>query len=505
VLLRKPGYSDCYREVAAGGEIEVKLTSLDAPRETDETNDTMALLEVVEEASGADTARWGSVVSAPDGSGILASRSLWNPELVPLGLAKENENRQGAELWWVTRDGKPTLLWRFVSGPDGEEGFWIDAAFSPNPRWVVHSAPEGNREHLELRCLATGKSKAITGDSDATFYAPAFSGDGRQIACLSEPAAHLFDRPDWVPPEGVSGADVQVMRWNGSGRRTLTRDAYDHFAPSFSPDGSRVAYITSDGKPVTVSLADGARSVALEPRPWFPDASPEWSPDGQRLAFSAVLSPSMDDGGPSICRVLWVAAGGGASGHVSGVTLAKWHSPDELEVWATGFCAQADLEYQRLLVVGLDGRAKRTLREPAELLYAPALSPDRGRVAALVWRRDGPARIVLVDVASRAFRLLDAPQPGVPLRLGWLDGERLWVSVSGGEAVAYNLDTASGDMTKLAEIPAAQDDEEPPEVYCTSDGLILRAHEAADEVLLRTGARPLDAQAPAVREEGAGQ
>ena len=77
---------------------------------------------------------------------------------------------------------------------------------------------------------------------------------------------------------------IYLMDRDGSDVRQLTHDDVDEFAPSWSPDSARIAYVRQeDGQHIRVMAADGSddRTVMSGPmRQWYPT----WSPDGQRLA-----------------------------------------------------------------------------------------------------------------------------------------------------------------------------------------------------------------------------
>jgi Tol biopolymer transport system component len=108
---------------------------------------------------------------------------------------------------------------------------------------------------------------------------PAVSPDGTRIAFAS-PRAGEFD--------------VYVMNLDGSGVVRLTSNDFYEAEPSWSPDGSRIAFIAVADEPnldVHVMDADGAnRQSVTSSRNRFPpqlgwDAFPTWSPDGIRIIF----------------------------------------------------------------------------------------------------------------------------------------------------------------------------------------------------------------------------
>src|SRR5436190_24267124 len=85
--------------------------------------------------------------------------------------------------------------------------------------------------------------------------------------------------------------DIYLMNANGTGIQRLTDDLAFDFWPSWSPDGSRIAF-TSDRDSQTGSVnleiyvmnADGT-GVTRVTSDTAQDDEPAWSPDGTRLAF----------------------------------------------------------------------------------------------------------------------------------------------------------------------------------------------------------------------------
>ena len=98
--------------------------------------------------------------------------------------------------------------------------------------------------------------------------APTPSGGGNDAAELA------FER----------AGDVWTIRADGTRSRLLLRDAY---APAWSPDGSRLAFVSnrSGDEEIYVARADGSGVTRLT-KLRGPDLSPAWSSDGRRLAWS---------------------------------------------------------------------------------------------------------------------------------------------------------------------------------------------------------------------------
>src|SRR5262249_43438323 len=106
--------------------------------------------------------------------------------------------------------------------------------------------------------------------------------------------------PSWSPDgthiaytDGESG-QIAIIDPDGANSRTLTHDAGQHWGATWSPDGTQIAYIASgDGAAGQIDVIgfDAATGTAsTSPRQLTHQSTqhwtPRWSPDGSSIAFS---------------------------------------------------------------------------------------------------------------------------------------------------------------------------------------------------------------------------
>ena len=145
---------------------------------------------------------------------------------------------------------------------------------SPTPIGPPTSAPTmtppSGRDFYRLFQLTT---------SAAGGYRPAVSPDGKRIAFAGE------RNGNW---------DIYLFDWPTFSETRLTDDPLNDMAPSWSPDGTRIAYqhnIPDPSGPALVERivmnADGSnKTVVSSGAVWIGNEPPAWSPDGTRIAFS---------------------------------------------------------------------------------------------------------------------------------------------------------------------------------------------------------------------------
>ncbi len=111
----------------------------------------------------------------------------------------------------------------------------------------------------------------LTGNDSAEFQ-PAWSPDGSRIAFVSQQSGNL---------------DIWVMNADGTNHRNLTNHPEWDTEPAWSPDGTKIAFASKrDGGDfdIWVMDADGSKARNLHDNNDY-EGQPAWSPDGTRIAF----------------------------------------------------------------------------------------------------------------------------------------------------------------------------------------------------------------------------
>ncbi len=167
--------------------------------------------------------------------------------------------------------------------------------------------------------------------------------------------------------------DVYSMNADGTDRRRLTSDPAPEFDPTWSPDGSQVAYRVDvqDHAEIWVMNADGT-----DRRKLGDGLSPAWAPRDSRIAFAD------SDGYLSIIR-----ADGTGRQRVPGTREGEYPtwSPDGNRLMFNTATPAGHLMY----AVDVDGSDLIDISKVAGEGWQAAWSPDGTRVA-FQSRRDGP-------------------------------------------------------------------------------------------------------------------
>ena len=195
----------------------------------------------------------------------------------------ESRYEDVADIYSILPDGtEQTLL---VSG-DTWDG---TPSLSPDRTQLVFSSDRDGDPEIYIMDMEAGQVRQLT-TNDSTDLMPVWSPDGVWIAFVS-------DRVYKVPLEGGSleiaaGMELYAMKADGSELTRLSKGESDYsLYPAWAPDNTRVVYMnvgSSTADLYVTSMADpDGEPINLTEETDVVAWNPDWSPDGQYIAFMA--------------------------------------------------------------------------------------------------------------------------------------------------------------------------------------------------------------------------
>ena len=293
------------------------------------------------------------------------------------------------------------------------------------------------------------------------------SPDGTQLVYAS--CEYPFP-PHQQNPERIDfNFEVAIIGIDGTGQRRLTKNLYLDQYPVWSPDGSRVAFLSTRQyyhAPEVMALytmaADGSdvQRVAPPGKHGLTLAPPVWSPDGERLAFQVNTRYFIN-----FVRDLYLVRADGSEMTLLAEEVASvpaW-SPDGQRL-AVAKIAGDDVGLYTLAADGSDLQFITTIFSLAWLRWEYAYN---GSVPILAWSPDGTqilyscsdAAACIIDLASGEVVLIESEIAWfTPHAAAWSpDGTRVAIYTPGGDDPPQ-LYTVAADGTDRRHLIRVDDD-----------------------------------------------
>lgn len=289
----------------------------------------------------------------------------------------------------------------------GLSGFNVPGVWEAEGSQVVFSASLGDSTNL-WRVPIQPASFKVTGAPERLTYG--IGPEAQPSLAAAAPGTGL------VFANSISNTDLWSLPIDANqGKATgqierLTQDAAADVQPTLSPDGRKLAFVStrSGHQDIWIKDLESGRETALTVTPEI-EYLPVFSPDGSKVAYAVGDDRKKWD-------VYAMPSGGGVAEKLCDDcgTIYDWSRDGK---WVI---LRSRAQPRRLRLLSLtSGQSRDYLQHPGYSFYGPRLSPDNRWLATCA--RSGPLQWRLIIVPFRA----DGPAPG----------QRDWVAITGEDAV----------------------------------------------------------------------